>query len=85
MLKYPLITTSPQSPRALAPFFSACVVSALAAEPVEYFVLAEAPDQETTVLRKVEQDRKGHYLGPGSPPNLEAFLEQLPDRRARRA
>jgi len=85
VLKYPLITTSPRSTRALAPFFSACVVSSLAAEPVEYFVLAEALDQEATILRKVEKDRKGRYLGPGSPPNLEAFLEQLRDRRARRA
>ena len=85
VLEYPRITTSAQSTGTLAPFFSACVVSALAAEPVEYFVLAEALDKEATVLRKVEKDGKGRYLGPGSPPNLEAFLEQLRDRRARRA
>jgi hypothetical protein len=85
VLEYPLITTSGQSSGALAPFFSACIVSALAAEPVEYFVLAEAIDKEATVLRKVEKNGKGRYLGPGSPRNLEALLEQLRDCRARRA
>lgn len=59
----------------LAPFFSAIIAEKATGE-VSYYTLGQNPLQGTT-LRLVTPDGANANLGPGSVPELDAFLEVL--------
>jgi hypothetical protein len=76
-LEYPVISASFQTSALLAPFISVCVVSELAGEPVEYFVLSQAPQAGATLFRQIRQNGHGVCLGTGSERTVDAFLAQI--------
>ena len=66
----------------LSPYFSAIIFRQVDAD-VAYFTLGQRPVGGGTTLRRVIPDGSNANLGPGSPPQLDAFLKLLNERTAR--